>query len=346
MAQDMMAMMQNLWDSPMAAQIAFHPREVSMPSRGAGVLPVTGGDRIGYRLILPEGTARAVVMTFHGNAEVCTDIEGEADVYTKAGCAVLSVDYRGYGWSTGQPSLKKLCSDAEECYEQSREVLRAAGVTATRRIFVGRSIGATCAVHLAALSALQRVACGLIVDSGLMSVKQLPMAAMMATMLGPQGPALFQALPEPFDTLPKLPSVHCPALVMHGDRDEIVPVQQAVSCDAQLTVSVDKTFRRWPGAGHNDVLLVCGAEWRAEVSQLLEKALQFEPLVTVVGEEVETHGLKAADWNGKRGKVIGRQADRVKVLFDTEDKALKHCNLRPVQGAAVSPRHGDAAPGQ
>jgi len=34
-----------------------------------------------------------------------------------------------------------------------------------------------------------------------------------------QQPELFQTLPEPFDTLGKLPAISCPVLVMHGDKE-------------------------------------------------------------------------------------------------------------------------------
>ena len=34
-----------------------------------------------------------------------------------------------------------------------------------------------------------------------------------------QQPELFQTLPEPFDTLGKLPAISCPGLVMHGDKE-------------------------------------------------------------------------------------------------------------------------------
>ena len=68
--------------------------------------------------------------------------------------------------------------------------------------------------------------------------------------LGPmvfqQQPELFQSLPEPFDTLGKLPAISCPALVMHGDKDEIVPYRQAVQCHDALKTS-QKKLQCWVG---------------------------------------------------------------------------------------------------
>jgi len=70
-----------IWDMPMIQSIAFHPRPASAEYMGAtsgairdGVFTVSGGDKVAYRLYLPEGSAQAVVFFFHGNAEICTDI--------------------------------------------------------------------------------------------------------------------------------------------------------------------------------------------------------------------------------------------------------------------------------
>ena len=100
---------------------------------------------------------------------------------------------RGYAWGTGQPSLTKLCADAEACFAAQVELLAAAGVPpSARRVCWGRSIGATCAVHLAARYAAG--VHGLVIDSGLMSIKALPMVAMLGQQLlgGPQGAQMLQ----------------------------------------------------------------------------------------------------------------------------------------------------------
>eukprot|EP01050_Picozoa_sp_SAG11_P018719 SAG11_NODE_2876_length_2880_cov_1.317512_1_plen_70_part_00 len=62
---------------------------------------------VGYRLFaaLAPDTRKAVALWFHGNAEICTDVGHGIDRFYSAGLAVLSVDFRGYGWSTGAPSF-------------------------------------------------------------------------------------------------------------------------------------------------------------------------------------------------------------------------------------------------
>eukprot|EP00929_Paragymnodinium_shiwhaense_P002134 TRINITY_DN102330_c0_g1_i1.p1 TRINITY_DN102330_c0_g1~~TRINITY_DN102330_c0_g1_i1.p1 ORF type:complete len:426 (-),score=66.92 TRINITY_DN102330_c0_g1_i1:128-1405(-) len=323
----------NIWDSPMVAGVAFHPSSceaqyldaTSGPVRD-GLIPVSGGDKVAYRLYVPSGEAKAVIYMWHGNAEVCTSGDMLQDTFKEAGIALLSLDYRGYAWGTGQPSLTKLCSDAEVCFTASEAILKAAGCNAAKRIVMGRSIGATCAVHIAAKRAAR--VHGLIVDSGLMSIKELPMVKQMAPMvLG--SPDALNALPDPHDTVLKLGAVSCPALVMHGHRDEIVPFAQGELCHSSVA-SLDKTFKAWASAGHNDVLMLCAADWMGAVKDLVEKACAFT-ITFPAGATVETHSLSATELNGLQGRVVGFQGEervRVELPAPTGEKALKRSNLK------------------
>jgi len=328
-----------IWELPMIQMIAFHPRPDSPTHLGAtsgpirdGTFAVGGGDTVSYRLFLPPESkeVQAVVYNFHGNAEVCTDIGPMAEHFHSVGAALLSIDYRGFAWGSGQAKLTALCPDAELCWKGSQEVLDAAGCGSAKRIMMGRSIGATCAVHLAYKHAADVY--GLIVDSGLMSIKQLPMVAMLAPqVLGPQASALFPKINEPFDTFGKLASLSCPTLVMHGDQDEIVPVNQGVQCH-ECCASPDKKLLRWPLAHHNDVLSIAASEWKNEVLGLLGRALEFANALPA-GALVEAHALSNPTFNGLQGRIIGPQGERIRVEFGEPhgEKALKPDNLKVIE---------------
>jgi len=221
--------------------------------------------------------------------------------------------------------------------EASASVLEAAGCGDAKRIAAGRSIGATCAVHLASQYAADFY--GLVVDSGLMSIKQLPMVEMIAPqLLGAAGAGILKSLKEPFDTLGKLPAVGCPTLVMHGIRDEIVPLAQGVECHKRIPTN-KKTIRQWENATHNDVLMLCGAEWSALVAKLLEDAIAFENEYPA-GALVEAHSLSTESMNGLQGRVSGpggAAGDRFRVQFAEPhgEKALKPDNLKILERAPV-----------
>lgn len=317
----------------MVTSIAFHPSKIepsyldvtSGPIRD-GTFTMADDSKISYRFYLPpkEADVKIVVYFFHGNAEVCTAMDDIAEMLHSHGAALLSIDYRGYAWGTGQPSLKKLCSDADQCFRASQKLLADAEISKAKRVMFGRSIGATCAVHLAKSHTVH----GLIVDSGLMSIKQLPTVQMLGPMVFQQQPELFQTLPEPFDTLGKLPAISCPVLVMHGDKDEIVPYSQAVQCHQSLKTS-QKKLQCWAGASHNDVWMLYAEPWRREVKALLDQALCFENLYPW-GVLVEAHSLSVAEMNGLQGRVLGPQEERFHVDFGepTGVKALKPGNLK------------------
>lgn len=353
-------MLDGIWDSPTVAQIAFHPRSVPAEHLGATSGPIRDGSfdapdgtHIAYRLYVPPASVHvnAVVYYFHGNAEVCTDAAPSAPLFHRLGAALLSVDYRGYAWSTGTPSLTKLCKDADACFAASHSVLEAAGCNSVRRILWGRSIGATCAVHLAA-NHTDKVH-GLIVESGLMSIKKLPLVEQMLPQVGQQllgahgaalasglGGGILGMLAEPCGTLDKMSKIRCPTLVMHGDKDEIVPVQQGIDCHKQCG-SRQKLLRRWESAGHNDIPILHTAEWVTEITGLVSRALDFgSPFPN--GVLVEAHSLSAAHLNGLRGRVLGPQGERVRVDFSEPngEKALKPANLTLVEEPGESPPPG------
>ncbi|CAK9016622.1 Alpha/beta hydrolase domain-containing protein aho-3 (Abnormal hunger orientation protein 3) [Durusdinium trenchii] len=325
----------------MVTNIAFHPSKIEPSYLDATTGPIRDGaftmaddKKISFRFYVPKETdVKIVVYFFHGNAEVCTAMDDIAEMLHSLGAALLSIDYRGYSWGTGQPSLKKLCSDADQCFRASETLLADAGFAKAKRVMFGRSIGATCAVHLAAKQS--RKVHGLIVDSGLMSIKQLPTVQMLGPMVFQSQPEMFQKLAEPFDTLGKLPAVGCPALVMHGDKDEIVPYSQAVQCHSGLKTP-KKKLQCWVGASHNDVWAIYAEPWRQEVKLLLEQALDFQNEFPS-GVLVEAHSLSATEMNGLQGRVLGPQEERLRVDFPQPAGALKPSNLKIIE---VEPEKG------
>ena len=74
------------------------------------------------------------------------------------------------------------------------------------------------------------------------------------TMMGPKGHETLKNLRDPASshvgrtTLHKAQTVGCPALVVHGERDDIVPASQGKQCYDALG-SVEKAFELYPTRG-------------------------------------------------------------------------------------------------
>lgn len=272
-------MIDTFWENPMinqmVGQFAFMPRpaekapEGSIPGVTDGDIEVAEGVTLGYRLYngatMAEDALPTVLVFHHGNAELASENHAIERLYG-LGCALLAIDYRGFGWSTGAPNLPHLCPDADQVAGALEGILSANGLAGAKKVLWGRSIGATCAVHLAARHA--GLFEGIIVESGLMDIKTLPMVAQMSMMFG--GPALLNAVADPLGTIAKLPEVSLPALVIHGSADEIVPVAQGRTCHENMT-SADKTLKIFEGGDHNSLSHMFKDEYEAAFADFILK---------------------------------------------------------------------------
>ena len=111
----------------------------------------------------------------------------------------------------------------------------------TGKLYVmGRSMGRHSAFELAASRGGELA--GVIIESG------RPILGNFVYTLPPQqGKALEQAY------FAKVSSISIPSLVIHGELDELAPVEQAVEMHHAFQSS-DKRLLTIPGAGHNDLL--------------------------------------------------------------------------------------------
>jgi pimeloyl-ACP methyl ester carboxylesterase len=284
------SMLAALWDSPIVSRIAFQgrpaPKGVNIqPGETDGVISVGDSVEVGYRLCHGVATPRIVVVFFHGNAELCSDVSFFAKNFYECSAAVIAVDYRGYGWGTGTPSLGTLSTDADRAADAIPGILKEFGLGDLPLIAHGRSIGATCAVHLAATRPHQF--CGLVLESGLMSVKDLPMVQPILQMMMPNLQQLLPQVPEPVQTLAKMRDVRVPTLITHGDDDKIVPFSQAQAALSSCGSAV-KRLERVRRGGHNDLHSVALTQI-TEATQWLYKAATAPPLTR---DQVATLSVK------------------------------------------------------
>lgn len=274
----------SLWDNDMVSGVAFCPRQCKRASGSNSVCKWTDGElsvdagavRLAYRLyvrsepIHNESISPSVLVYFHANAELCTDLLSEIDRFLGLGyVAVLCPEFRGYAWSTGKPRLRSLGPDAEAFMKALPELLVKAGVCQESQelpfvVVHGRSLGSICAIHVASLPECN--VAGLVVESGLVSLLDLPMVMQIGAMM-PQMLQMLRAEPDPTEAREKLSRVTAPCLIIHGDQDEIVPVQQAVAAH-RACGSTAKKLLRLSGCHHNDVRANFGPEYFRNVQAL------------------------------------------------------------------------------
>ncbi len=192
---------------------------------------------------------------FHGNGENLETMRlaGLFDELARFDLHLFAVDYPGYGRSGGEPSEDSLAAAAEASWAWLGQRHPAAP-----KLVVGWSLGAAVAVRLAASHPGE--------VEGLVALSPWTRLSEAAQVHFPSWLVrLF--VRERYDSLGLAARVRCPALVVHGVRDSLIPAEQGQRLASSLGGKC-----RWvavPGVGHND-LLASRATWEA-IGSFLEE---------------------------------------------------------------------------
>jgi len=185
--------------------------------------------------VLPNDSAKASVLFFHGNG-------GNLSIWLPIlagirdqGYAVTAFDYRGYGLSTGIPSEDGVHRDVDAVLAWWATQPHASPV-----VFWGRSLGTTFAAYAASKS---RPA-GLILESGFVDGRAVVRDSTPLLLL-----SYFASYRLP--TAEYAQAARCPVLVMHGDADHVIPFANGKALYEALPQP--KRFAVIGGADHNDL---------------------------------------------------------------------------------------------
>ncbi len=186
-----------------------------------------------------------VLLWCHGNAgNIIHRLDNLAALH-RLGLAVFLFDYRGYGRSRGTPSEQGLYRDALAAHAYLTEQRK---IPAHRLVLFGRSLGGAVAGVLAG----QRPAAGLVLESAFPSVEAVARAHY-------GGLPMHWLLSAEYDLAGSLQKVTMPTLVIHGDRDEIIPL--ALGRQVFDAARNPKAFYLVKGAHHNNLYVVGGGHY-------------------------------------------------------------------------------------
>jgi uncharacterized protein len=254
-------------DDNIISRILFHPRaeEPGYVPEGIRTVTTSGNAEIGGYLQL-HPTNDALLLFFHGNGEIAADYDDIASFFTSCGVSFWSVDYRGYGKSTGLPAYSLMFDDAEALLNDIPRMANTVGRTFKRILVMGRSLGSASAIFLASRHGAKL--CGLILDS--------PYADGLKLISRLSGMALNKEdLPAFEDNIDLMRTVDLPTLIIHGTIDQIIPISDARALYNACPNAVRRLVEI-SGAGHND-LMFSGADryWSAirdHIRQVLSPA--------------------------------------------------------------------------
>jgi len=149
------------------------------------------------------------LLFLHGNAGNISHRLGSLDYFHRLGFAILIIDYRGYGESTGIPSVLGTLLDARAAWNW---LLAQKGARPESIVIFGRSLGGAIAAGLAG-----EVAPGaLIMESSFTSLYDVGKSLYPYLPVG-----LF--LPQDYDSVKSLSGRTFPLLVVHSINDELIP---------------------------------------------------------------------------------------------------------------------------
>jgi len=234
-------------DRPEVLTAIFHPRpQLGHTGLQSGSseqsIPVDDNVQIGATFHMAAPGAPNILY-FHGNGEIVSDYDELAPLYRELGINFMVADYRGYGRSSGSPTVTTMMKDCHKVLDYTVRWLEDTDHTGPL-IVMGRSLGSASALELAAYRADQIK--GLIIESG------FAFATPLLQLLGVDVSALGFDETMGFGNIEKIKQFKRPTLIIHAEFDHIIPFTdgQALydACGA-----MDKTLVKIDGANHNDI---------------------------------------------------------------------------------------------
>ncbi len=215
-------------------RIRTSPAAAGLPEAEEIALDTSDGERVLVWHIPPRGE-KPVLLYFHGNGGSLAWRVDRLRALTADGTGLVALSYRGYGGSSGRPTETGLIEDALAAY-----AFAAARYPAGRIALWGESLGSGVAVALAA----ERPVARMVLESPFTSVADI-------------GAQVYWFVPvrllikDSFRSDLRIGKVTAPVLVLHGERDSLVPI--ALGERLYALIKAPKRFVRFPGAGHNEL---------------------------------------------------------------------------------------------
>jgi len=243
-------------------RIAFQPQGPPYPDPGDTRrvdFKAADGQNLFAYLVGNPASARGLVITFHGNADLAVAwIPWANEVAKRTGAAVMITEYRGYMGLDGRPTYATIALDAQAAYDVAINTL---GASPDRIAYYGHSLGSAVASELS----VKHRPVALLLESPFTSAQD--MAAVIAGRWLIVG--LWRLISRlHFDTVRIVASLNAPVSVTHGGRDRVVPSRMGKTVYEAAKIKGEWLFV--PKASHSDLADVGGnAYWTWLVGALL-----------------------------------------------------------------------------
>jgi fermentation-respiration switch protein FrsA (DUF1100 family) len=241
------------------SRVAFLPtRGVQRTPAAAGVafedlsIATSDGETL-HAWLMPVDQPRAEVVFWHGNGgNLSLWLPAYLD-FPRRQLSLVAFDYRGYGRSSGRPSERGLYRDTDAVLRDFWQ-RHAPGVPV---IYWGRSIGTVFAAYATTLRKPDALVLETPFSDADSALSGAPLLRVLAKLSSYR-----------FPTAEFLRGFDRPVLVIHGDRDETIPLAAGRALFDSL--SGPKTFVEIPGADHNNLRGADPGRYQEAIDRFLE----------------------------------------------------------------------------
>lgn len=258
-------------------RVFFYPTTIEYTNPREGGVAVRdvyfrnrNGDCLHSWFLPATGPAKGTLLFVHGNAENITSHVMRVYWLPRAGFNVFLLEYRGYGRSEGTPTIAGLIDDTEDAL---LHVGKMPEVDPHRIILFGQSLGGAIAVNAAVRPDVAPRIRALVLDSAFSSFRGIvrdkldgfwvtwPLQLPLSFLVG-----------DSFSPIEAVRAVHVPVLLLHGEKDPIVPSYHS----ARLFDAANEPKSLWtlPDVGHIGVLREDGLQ--ARFVAYLEEQLRLD----------------------------------------------------------------------
>lgn len=238
-----------LIDNPAVSNVVFYPRKIRKPERldpNTKTLEL----RINKEIIIGgffylNNPNYPTILLFHGNGELASEYQYFLNFFFQCGVNLAVVDFRGYGFSSGNPFYTSLITDALPIYNEFHNWVEKNSYNDS--LFVlGRSIGSICASEIGAHN--PESLHGIIFESGFASLYD-----MMSRLFRVSGEEITPEHLSEYSNDTRIRKFIKPTLVIHGTLDWIIPSYQGKLIYEALPDGIEKQLVMIEGAGHNNI---------------------------------------------------------------------------------------------
>ncbi len=212
------------------------PDEYGVPEMAIERIKTTDGFRLLAWWRPPVSPERPVLVYFHGNAGHLGHRAAKIRPYLDSGYGVLLVSYRYNAGAGGRPSESALYADARA----AADFVAAQGIPEDRVVLYGESLGSAPAVRIA----VERRVGAVVLEAPFTSIAEVAQSHYWYV------PARWMVW-DKFDIAAIVDRLKAPLLVLHGERDRIVPLRFGRAVLERAPEPKEGRFL--PEAGHNDL---------------------------------------------------------------------------------------------